>query len=110
MTKSRVLTFADFTGTSEADIEDMFDLDFYLRLVSDEYGVNVSAGDLQSRHPRVVVRLNEHFAANPLPHGMKFSHFRPARRLTEKIGTITIPDTTLARFEAAFTALNALLG
>ncbi len=109
LTKNHVHTFADFTGTTEADIEDMFDVDFYLRLVSDEYGVNVTAADLQSRHPRVVVRLEEHFTAKPLPAGMKYNHYRPARRLTEKISNLTIPDTTLDRFQAAFSKLNALL-
>src|SRR5206468_10674075 len=35
--KSHVLTFAEFTGTAEADIEDMFDVAFYLKLVNGEY-------------------------------------------------------------------------
>ena len=32
--KRQVMTYADFTGSSEADIEDMFDPDFYVRLVN----------------------------------------------------------------------------
>jgi Putative DNA-binding domain/AAA ATPase domain len=35
--KSHVLTFAEFTGTTEADIEDMFDVGFYLKLVNAEF-------------------------------------------------------------------------
>src|SRR6185436_5651366 len=37
LAKARVLTFADFTWGREADIEDMFDVDFYLRLVNEDY-------------------------------------------------------------------------
>ena len=34
--KSHVITFANFTGTQEADIEDMFDEEYYLALVNGE--------------------------------------------------------------------------
>jgi len=37
LTKSHVLTFADFVGNAEADIEDMFDVGFYLRLLNEEF-------------------------------------------------------------------------
>ena len=36
--KQQVMTFADFTGGSEADIEDMFAPEFYLKLVNGEFG------------------------------------------------------------------------
>lgn len=107
--KSRVLTFADFVGKREADVEDMFDEDFYLRLVGEEFGVSLTASDIKSQHPRIVIRLEEYFTANPLPKGSKYNHYRPARLLAEKPTSLTIPATTLDRFERAFTALNALL-
>jgi hypothetical protein len=37
MEQKNVLTFADFTGNKEADIEGMFDIEFYLKLVNAEY-------------------------------------------------------------------------
>lgn len=41
--KSHVLTFADFTGAAGADIEDMFDVGFYLlKLVNGEYASDLS--------------------------------------------------------------------
>lgn len=107
--KSRVLTYADFTSKKEADVEDMFDEEFYLRLVSEEFGITLSSSDIQSKHPRIVVRLEEHFASNPLPKGSKYNHYRPARLLAEKPTSLGLPPTTLDRFERAFTALNALL-
>lgn len=113
LNKSKVLTFADFTGKSEADIEDMFDEDFYLGLVNGEFrsalAAQVAASDLTSRTPRIIVRLEEFFAANPLKAGVKFSHYRPARFLVERASSLTIPKDTLDRFESAFKALNALL-
>lgn len=41
--KSHVRTFSDFTGTTEADIEDMFDDSFYLQLVSQEFARGLAA-------------------------------------------------------------------
>ncbi|MDE0171038.1 MAG: AAA family ATPase [bacterium] len=107
--KSKVLTFADFVEAHEADIEDLFDLDFYLELVNAEFGTSIQPGDLPREGQRITVRLNEYLKHNPLPDGAKFNHYRPARYLTENSGTLGIPDSTLERFGKAFTALNRLL-
>jgi len=110
--KSSVFTFADFTGGTEADIEDMFDEDLFIQLVNAEFSRELSskikAKDLTSKSPRVLVRLEELFKKTPLKTG-GFSHFRPARHFSEKAGTLAVPATTLDRFEAAFKALNKLL-
>ena len=109
------MTFADFISASEADIEDMIDLGFYLKLVTLEYGSSLSkkplVKDLKKGHPRVVVRLEEFFESNPIKNGHRFNHYRPARYLNENLGTLTksIPSTTLDRFEEAFKRLNSLL-
>ena len=111
--KSHVLTFAEFTGKPEADIEDMFDVSFYLQLVSEEYSRSLSAkvapADLTSRAPRILVRLESHFLAKPLLDGAIFNHYRPARFFSERVSSLTISDATLNRFESAFKAANALL-
>jgi energy-coupling factor transporter ATP-binding protein EcfA2 len=111
--KNHVLTFADFTGKPEADIEDMFDESFYLQLVSAEFadalGTSLTPAALTSRAPRILVRLEEYLAANPLKAGVKFNHYRPARLFAERVSALAIPNDTLDRFEAAFKALNALL-
>jgi hypothetical protein len=113
LNKSHLLTFADFTGKAEADIEDMFDESFYIQLVNDEFAgslpAKVKPGDLKSRAPRIIVRLEDFFSANPLSGGTKFNHYRPARYLAESVSTLSIPVATLDRFEAAFKAANALL-
>ncbi len=111
--KSHVLTFADFTGKTEADIEDMFDDTFYLQLVNDEYSGSLAAKlkvkELTSHAPRLLVKVEDFLERNPMKAGARFNHYRPARLFAEKATTFVIPEPTLARFEEAFKAVNALL-
>jgi hypothetical protein len=107
--KTHVLTFADFTGAKEADVEDMFGDDFYLDLVNAEYDSQLSTSDLNGGPPRILVRIKTRLQNKPLPNGAPFDPYRPARRLSEKLNQMPIPDTALDRFEAAFKQLNALL-
>jgi hypothetical protein len=110
--KANVRTFADYTGTIEADIEDMFDPDFYLSLVNGEYALSPPIGeaDLTSKAPRILVRLGEYLASSAAP--LKdFSHYRPARYLHENLGKLAgkISPATKERFGKAFADLNKLL-
>ena len=62
--RNHVLTFVDFTGKAEADIEDMFDPDFYLRLVNEEYKnqlVNpITQTVLNMNYPRILVSIEDY--------------------------------------------------
>ena len=109
--KQKVFTFADFTGAREADVEDMFDPEFYIRLVNGEFGISLKASQLSSTYPRILRRLEKHLEDHPLPGNAQFNHYRPARYLSEKIGSIEeeISDETLDRFRRAFDALNKIL-
>ena len=111
--KSHVLTFADFTSKSEADIEDMFDEDFYLKLVNEEFSKSLIkqllSTDLTSYSPRIIVKLEDYFLNNPMKGGTHFNHYRPARYFAEQISNLSIPPDTLNRFEHAFNDLNTLL-
>ncbi|MGA3046344.1 MAG: AAA family ATPase [Terracidiphilus sp.] len=112
--RKNVLTFADFTAQAEADIEDMFDVAFYLDLVNEEFTdgltVPIAAADLAFQHPRVLVRLEKLFELRPLQVD-HFDNFRPARYFLSNIVQLEtkLGANTLDRFEAAFKALNALL-
>ena len=90
LAKKNVRTFAEFTVTAEADMEDMFDRQFYLDLVNAEYAAELqnplTLTDL-GQHPRILVNLEEHLRANPLKTG-SFNHYRPARYLAENIDTL----------------------
>lgn len=113
--RSNVLTYADFVEQPEADVEDMFEVPFYLKLVSSEYKKSLDKElkekDLKSRSPRVVVRLDQYFSESPLDSGAKFNHYRPARYFAENSEKLkkTIATDTLDRFEKAFKQLNSLL-
>jgi len=108
--KKNVITFADFVTGEEADIEDMFEPEFYLKLVNAEFGSSITVGDLPSG-TRIVARLEKYLVDNPLPTGTVFSHYRPARYFTENIGTLKseLTEPELGRFNQAFATINELL-
>jgi hypothetical protein len=114
MQQSHVLTYADFTKTKEADIEDMFDPQFYVDLVNEAYKADLQMPLVVAHlppHTRIIVRIEEHLKANPLKNGVTFNHFRPAAHLARHIDVWgpKLDVTTVERFETAFKALNALL-
>ena len=109
--KNKVLTYDRFVAGNEADIEDMFDPDFYLKLVNVEFGTSLTVNDLRNGPPRILRRLENHFENNPLPNGARFNHYRPARYFSEKINSLAseLTEPQLDRFREAFKALNSLL-
>ena len=113
LAKKNVHTFARYTDTSEADIEDMFEPQLYLGVVNAEYAQElvkpIELDDL-GKHPRILVNIEEWLKANPLKTGA-FNHYRPARYFAENIATLgpKLNKVTHDRFETAFKVLNALL-
>ena len=109
--KTNVRTFADYTGNKEADIEDMFEPDFYLSLINAEYRLApaITLTDLTSKAPRVLVRLEEYRKSSGLL--PTFSHYRPARYFHEKLDALAagLSASTKERFAKAFADLNKLL-
>lgn len=114
LTKKQVSTYADFTGTAEADVEDMFDRDFYVRLVNEEFSsqlkVKITPSKLNANEPRTLRAIEAWLVDNPMKSG-SFGHYQPARYFTEKLATLwpKVSDETKDRFEAAFKHLNGLL-
>ena len=114
LTQRQVLTYAQFTGTAEADVEDMFDPEFYLELVNGEYKSElikrIFQGDLP-QGPRIVARLDLYFQRTPLRNGLKFNRHRPARYFVEHASELApkISLRTHDRFQAAFNAVNKIL-
>jgi predicted ATPase len=109
--KKQVLTYADFVPADEADVEDMFNPGFYLKLVNGEFGSTVGVANLPKGPSRILRRLEQYLEKNPLPKGASFNHYRPARYFTENIGSLTseLSEPQLDRFRQAFMAVNALL-
>jgi hypothetical protein len=112
--KKQVATYGDFTGKSEADVEDMFERDFYVSLVNAEFAKElktpIDPAALNAKEPRTLRAIEAHLEANPLKSG-SFGHYRPARYFSENTATLwpQVLDAAKDRFEAAFKHLNALL-
>ena len=109
--KSQVLTYADFVNNKEADIEDMFEADFYLSLVNEEFGISLTIADIGAEHPCILKRLKEYFENNPIPNNRKFSHLLPALYFSKNVSNLEnqLSDLDFERFQKAFDALNALI-
>ena len=109
--KKGILTYADFVKGDEADVEDMFDPEFYLNLVNGEFRTSLTVNDLPEGRPRILSHLEQYFEKNPLPKDAKFNHYRPARYFSENIGSLEseLTEPQLERFQKAFSALNNLL-
>ena len=111
--ESRVLLATDFCDQPEADIEDLFGRNIYLRLVDAAYGVSKTkslekalVGTSQSR---VVKDVEDYFNVHPQL-GNAFNHFEPARWLLNNPKWLETnkPDLSLAfdRFESLFKKIN----
>ncbi len=113
--QERVNTYAKFTGATEADVEDMFDPEFFIELFNAEYVRQLQKplvlSELIFQGPRIVKAIELYLEKNPTKDGVGYNHFRPARYLSENIGKLKakINDKALDRFEVAFRAINGLL-
>jgi len=103
--QKNLLNFAQYTEADEADLEDLFERDFYLGLVNGEFGKKITLEDLNPNVKRVLVALKPSFD------GKNFNHYRPARYLSEHLGEFEgqISDAVIDRFEKIFSDLNKLL-
>lgn len=112
--KKQVATYAEFVGRNEADIEDMFERDFYVSIVNAEFAAQLSrpldTHSLNAKEPRVLRAIEAWLAANPMKAGT-FGHYRPARYFSENAAALwpKVSNVTKDRFELAFKQLNALI-
>jgi hypothetical protein len=111
---SALIQINEFTGTTEADIEDLFDSDFYIDLVNGAYAADLDKPlkrkDLKSQAPRVTVRVEQHFKENSIGNG-RLNHYRPAAHLLREQTTFLpkIDQATVQHADTLFRRLNALL-
>lgn len=110
--KGSLILMSEITGTTDADIEDLFAPSFYLELVnraySKELGSNpITESDLPGNGSRITKRVQSVFAKRNIAKG-KLDHFRPARTLLREQDAILpmIDDATRDRFEALAQRIN----
>ena len=111
-------TCADFTAQSEADIEDLFEIDLYVEILNGAYKPPtanvVTKNNLMEANPtsRIVKKAEALFKLMPTSVA-EFDHFTPARWLLENPSVLEVDtpavNATFDRFEAVFKAFNALL-
>ncbi len=98
----RLVAVAEVTGSSRADLEDLFEVDDYLALYNQAYGKTVRAADLPNGE-RIVERLREKEG--------DFDLGRPADALLRLRDKLLPPlrPATRARFEELFRRINKTL-
>jgi hypothetical protein len=98
---SAIVRLTEFTGTREADIEDLFDRTWYLQLL-DESAVGTVAPDSLNQG-RIMVQVERAL-------GQKFDHYHPASFLSRNPTLVDkLPAEDIARFANLFARLNKLL-
>jgi hypothetical protein len=115
--KEHIFLYGPFAGTSsesnDADVEDMFDPEFYLSLVNGEYRNELSRPIKKNRLPPEGGRITEIIAScfESVPAGGKgqFDRYRPARYFAEHGPSLQnmISDETWLRFQEMFKAINS---
>lgn len=114
-----VFTAADFTGTPEADVEDLFDPELFAEILNAAYGLAGEHAltakkllDADGSTGRAVVKAAAYFRLLPERYA-EFDHFSPANWLISNrdflAGDGMAKADTLDRFEKLFASLNALL-
>jgi hypothetical protein len=115
LTKNGLVQISEFTGTADADVEDLFDRDFYLDLVNRAYASDlasssITAADLNAKDPRIVRQIETVFKKRKIAGG-RFNHYKPAAVLLREQASLAgqIDSDTIARADKLFTRLNSLL-
>ncbi|MGV9654475.1 AAA family ATPase [Streptomyces sp. NPDC003554] len=113
LAKNGLVEIREFTNTADADVEDLFDRDFYLELVNRAYASElanpISASELNARDPRVVRQIEAVFKKRKIT--TRFNHYKPAAVLLREQATLgpRIDAATITRADQLFTRLNSLL-
>jgi predicted ATP-dependent endonuclease of OLD family len=106
--KHALVQVSEFVTGAAADIEDLMDPSFYLRLVNGAYPAlpkKLTQTDLGKGDPRIAPRIQAYFDK----HGLgRFSHLRPATYLLREQAKLIdkIPEKTLDRAAALFERVN----
>lgn len=111
---SAIFKACDFTGTSEADIEDMLGSELYLEIVNERYQLKDEdqlSASLINMEPPITKLIKDHF--NTLsPEVEEYAHLPPALYLLEHAENFSGNsglEKALARFERFFRVINELL-
>ena len=108
------IRWVEVTRVRDADIEDLFEPDFYLKLVNRAYdGVlpsDLTLSSISDSNPRIAERVATYFERHGIDGG-EFDRNRPAAYLLGKHSQLRgdIDEATIERASALFNRVNALL-
>jgi predicted ATP-dependent endonuclease of OLD family len=108
------IKWVEITRVRDADIEDLMDPGFYLKLVNEAYGEELShpltLRSITDADPRIVNRLQTYFETEGIAGGV-FDPYKPAAYLLQNHSTLIneINDNTIDSVAAMFERINALL-
>jgi hypothetical protein len=104
LSQKRLITIGEVTGTTLADVEDLFTTEDYLLIYNAAFGSAVKPSDLNGTD-QIVNKIARHIGVS------RFDHGRPAdillRRRDEFLSKLT--EKTLKNFENLFDKVNATL-
>ena len=108
------VNWIEVTRVREADIEDLLDPGFYLRLVNQAYARNLSEPitlrSISDSNPRIVERLKAYFKANNINNG-EFDPYKPAALLLKNHAMMRgeINQVTIDSASSMFERINSML-
>jgi len=114
LARNGLVEISEFTGGGDADMEDLFERDFYLKLVNRAYASELSQpiteADLTPGDPRIVRAIEAFFRQHGIAGG-KFNHYRPAAVLLREQAALApaISAATINRADRLFARLNGLI-
>ena len=108
------IKWVEVTRVRDADIEDLLDPGFYLKLVNAAYKSElpqqITLRSISDSNPRIAERVKSFFEANDIAGG-NFETHRPAAYFLQNHGTLRaeISETTIDNVAAMFERINSLL-
>ena len=108
------IRWVEVTRVRDADIEDLLDAKFYLRLVNRSYEgelpLELTMKTISDSNPRIATRIAAYFETHGVAGG-RFDRYRPAAYLLERHAELAaeIDDATVQRLASMIERINALL-
>ena len=114
ITRRNPIKWVEVTRVRTADIEDLFDPAFYLKLVNESYAgelpFDITMKAITDSNPRIVQRIEAYFKGEGIAGG-RFDPYKPAAYLLQKHAEFRgeIDDATIERATSMFERINSLL-
>jgi len=112
--EENAVKWVEVTRVRDADIEDLFEPNFYLKLVnlaySDELVDPLTMKSISESNPRIVERIKSHFNSAQIAGG-NFDRYRPASYLLENFDKFKydISEDTISKIASLIGRINGLL-